>query len=52
MCVISGEHAANAVIDDHETDHSSTEKAGGAKETDATAIARRLANVPLADVLR
>ena len=52
MCVISGEHAANAVIDDHETDHSSMEKAGGTKETDATAIARRLAKIPLADVLR
>ena len=53
MCVISGEHAANAIIDDHGTDQSPTEEAaGGTKETDATAIARRLANVPLADVLR
>jgi hypothetical protein len=51
--VISGEHAANAVIDDHGTDRSPTEEAaGGTKVTDATAIARRIAKVSLTDVLR
>jgi phytoene desaturase len=56
MCVVSGEHAAKAVLDDHGRDSRSAETGtGGAEETtetDTAAIANRLFSGPLAGLLR